>query len=294
MRGGCVLDEGAVIGKLEDLSGGGHVLGAAVEAAGIGKAAVSHDVQILLDGRRVVAGNHEYREVGCSFLARSNVVGVESALCAVRAIGFLVLVRAGIIDAADIGIGVAAGNTGACLALDGRRGVNGGTVAKQIAISGVAVGGTHRQRAHGARGHVRACRRGSGIVRTVERDALAGYGELVVVVSERDVGFPVNRSRIGRVNHRRQVARGLAVARLYVHARCKEAVLIISCVNLAQKYALLNPRFVGVAVHEHVYQMELTAPVARNSTVGGSAKRGVGNLCVGDVDDIGPAVNRAK
>ena len=40
--------------------------------------------------------------------------------------------------------------------------------------------------------------------------------------------------------------------------------------------------------------MELAASIARNSTVGDSAKRGVGNLCVGDIDDVGTAVNRAK
>ena len=204
------------------------------------------------------------------------------------------MVRAVIIDAADVGVGVAAGNAGTRLALDGHRGVNGGTVAKQIAISGVAVGGTHRQRAHGARGHVRACRRGSGIVRTVERDALAGYGELVLIVAKRDVGFLVNRGRIGRVNHRRQVARGLVATGLYFHARCGEAVLICSCVNLAQKHALLSVLFVGVAVHEHVYQMELATSVARNAAVGGSAKRGVGYPCVGDVDDVGTVVNRTE
>lgn len=48
-----------------------------------------------------------------------------------------------IIDAGDVGVGVAAGNAGTRLALDGRRGVNGGAVAKQVAVGGVAVGGTH-------------------------------------------------------------------------------------------------------------------------------------------------------
>ena len=40
--------------------------------------------------------------------------------------------------------------------------------------------------------------------------------------------------------------------------------------------------------------MELAASVARNAAVGGSAKRCVRYLCVGDVDDVGTAVNRAK
>ena len=40
--------------------------------------------------------------------------------------------------------------------------------------------------------------------------------------------------------------------------------------------------------------MELAASIARNAAVGGSAKRGVGNLCVGDVDDVGTVVNHAK
>ena len=141
------------------------------------------------------------------------------------------MIGAVVINAADIRVGVAIGNTGACLALDGRRGVDGGAVAKQVAIGGVVVGGTHRQRAYGARGHVRACRRGSGIVRTVERGALVGRAQRVLIVAERDVGLPVYGGRIGRVNHRRQITRGLAVAELYVHARCGEAIAV--CVNLA-------------------------------------------------------------
>ena len=254
LRGGYVLDEGAVIGEREDLGGGGHMRGAAVEAAGIGDAAIGHDVQVALHRRGIVARNHEHGEVSFGLLARSNVVSVIGATRAVRAIGARVLVCAGIIDAGDVGVGVAAGNAGTRLALDGRRGVNGGAVAKQVAVGGVAVGGTHRQRAHGPRGHVRTRCRGSSIACAVKRFVLVGRGSRAVVVAEGNISFLVNSSRIriGRVNHRRQVARGLATTGLYFHARCGKAVLTIPRVNLAQEYALGFARIVAIAVHEHV------------------------------------------
>ena len=141
------------------------------------------------------------------------------------------MIGAVVINAADIRVGVAIGNTGACLALDGRRGVDGGAVAKQVAIGGVVVGGTRRQRAYGARGHIRARCRGGGIVRAVERDPLVRCFQCVVIVTKRDIRLHVYGGRIGRVNHRRQITRGLAVAELYVHARCGEAIAV--CVNLA-------------------------------------------------------------
>ena len=124
-----------------------------IQAQRIRIATVGNNVEIVLNGIRVIARKNKDVRVGTRLCSIRVIVLVELAGAGGRVFRS-VLIDTVFIDSANVGVGVMIVGAGARRILDGRGEVNVHAIAEQKAIGCVGVGSAHSKTARRTRSHI--------------------------------------------------------------------------------------------------------------------------------------------